>query len=134
MSYNDEWRKEAKCKGMPLEIFFVGSRINQERVLPQAKAACDSCPVKSECLEDAIVTKTTNGVRAGLTGAERRVLIRARESLIPKKARPDHGTRSGYFWELKNGMEPCFECRQADVVYKVRRRGGYVYRTKTQYL
>lgn len=134
MAYNDEWRKEAKCKGMPLEIFFVGSRINQERVLPQAKAACDSCPVKSECLEDALVTKTVNGVRAGLTGAERRVLIRAREALIPKKARPDCGTRSGYAWEKRNLGKACPECLKADSVYKTMLRGGYVLRTRAKYV
>ena len=133
MSYNDEWRKQANCRGMALEIFFVGSRVNQERVIPQAKAACDACPVKSECLEDALVTKNTDGVRAGLTGAERRVLVRAREALIPKKARPDCGTRSGYAWEIRNLGEACYECRKADSTYKTMRRGGYVYPMRSQY-
>lgn len=121
------WRDEANCKGMALEIFYVGSRIDQERMLPEAKKACDECKVRSACLEDAIQARDTNGVRGGLLGRERRVLIKHRQSLIPKKERPDHGTRSGYAWELNHGLPPCRECKDANNRYLVRSRGGYTY-------
>ena len=121
------WRDQAKCRGMALEIFFVGSRVDQERMIPAAKEACDSCPVRSECLDEAILAKDFNGVRGGLLGRERRVLWRHRQKLIPKKERPDHGTRSGYFYELKNFGDACNECRIADNRYKAKLRGGYVY-------
>ena len=121
------WRDEAKCRGMDLSIFYVGGRPDQERVIPQAKAACDSCPVRSECLEDAIKTRDFDGVRAGLIGRERRTLWKARQALIPKKERHDHGTRSGYFWELERGMPICRLCLDANNRYHAKRRGGYLY-------
>lgn len=121
------WHDDANCRGMALEIFYVGSRIDQERMLPEAKAACDGCSVRSQCLEEAIQQGDVDGVRGGLLGRERRVLIKYRKSLIPKKERPDHGTRSGYLWELRNGRVPCRECRTADNRYKAKVRGGYVY-------
>ena len=127
MSYKDEWRQHAACRKMPIEIFFVGTRPDQERVIPEAKAACDSCAVRSECLEDAIQLRDTNGVRAGLTGRERRILIQHRQSMIPKKVRPDHGTRSGYMWEIKRLGQACTECRTAANRYYAKSRGGYVY-------
>ena len=82
------WRDEANCRGMALEIFYVGSRIDQERMLPEAKAACDGCAVRAACLEEAIQQGDVDGVRGGLLGRERRVLIRHRKSLIPKKNGP----------------------------------------------
>ena len=110
---------------MDLSIFFQG--IDRERVSRKAKQACESCPVRSACLEEAIQTKDFKGVRAGLIGAERKLLWQARQRLIPKKERPDHGTRSGYFWELHHFGDACNECRIADNRYKAKLRGGYVY-------
>ena len=127
MGYNDEWRRDAACRGMALEVFSVGSRPDQERVIPLAKETCDACPVSSQCLEDAIQMNDTNGVRAGLTGRERRILIQHRRSMIPKKERPDHGTRSGYVWEIKHLGYACAECRTAANRYSAKSRGGYVY-------
>lgn len=38
----------------------------------QAKGICAGCPVKDECLTDAINTDDWNGIRGGMTGKERR--------------------------------------------------------------
>ncbi|EGX60135.1 hypothetical protein SZN_09441 [Streptomyces zinciresistens K42] len=40
----------------------------------EARAVCQSCPVRAECLHDALVQDTPNGLWGGLTHAERRAL------------------------------------------------------------
>ena len=46
----------------------------------QAKDVCKSCPVTAQCLDNAKRTGDYGGIRAGLTGKERRALDRAPET------------------------------------------------------
>ena len=59
---DDTWRDEAACVGM-------GADWHQlvERSPNQAKAVCAGCPVKTECLGDAIATREVYGIRGGET-------------------------------------------------------------------
>lgn len=57
------WQTEANCGGTDTSKFF-----DEER---EAKKVCINCPVKSECLQDALVYNY-DGVWGGTTTKERR--------------------------------------------------------------
>jgi WhiB family redox-sensing transcriptional regulator len=77
------WRDSAACLGSDTELFYLpdeGGRPPANRVRPPHPAAaayCRTCPVKNECLEDALNTHDNHGVRGGLT-AEQRTGLRKR--------------------------------------------------------
>lgn len=78
------WVVHALCAQTDPEIFFP----DMGGPLTAAKAVCAQCPVRSECLEDAVSTGDVDyGVRGGLSPANRRKLMRQREA------------------------RPCFDCR-----------------------
>ena len=69
-----DWWQDAACRGLGLFLFFgaetdetVAERRRREM---QAKAVCQKCPVKVECLADALKFGD-EGVRGGLTRYER---------------------------------------------------------------
>ncbi|MFE1925835.1 histone-like nucleoid-structuring protein Lsr2 [Streptomyces asoensis] len=61
------WQSHAACDGQDTRIFF---RPNATA----ARAICARCPVRAECLHDALVSDATNGVWGGLTVSERKAL------------------------------------------------------------
>lgn len=65
-----QWRRDAACLGMDTEDFY-DSELERER-----KQVCAGCPVIDVCLEDAVLKGDYDGVRGGLSGDERRALIR----------------------------------------------------------
>lgn len=46
-----DWLGQAACKGMDINLFFPEEG---HSVAPEARAACERCPVTAECLEWAI--------------------------------------------------------------------------------
>jgi len=64
----DTWRYHAACKGASLEVFFPAARV----VLDEARALCASCPVRPDCLAEALDLRDVEGFRGGRTGDERR--------------------------------------------------------------
>jgi len=61
------WRKQAACKGVPLEVFFpeTGNYI-------EAKQICDNCPVSRDCLEMSLsFTEDEYGMFGGKTPRQR---------------------------------------------------------------
>jgi WhiB family redox-sensing transcriptional regulator len=73
-----DWRAEAACsEPATTNLFFpVGVTGQAEIQIRQAKAVCQECPVKAECLEFAITTNQEYGVWGGTSEDERRVLRR----------------------------------------------------------
>jgi len=62
----NDWRDSALClKGTNYIIF------TEEKCAPRQKKVCLNCPVKSECLIDALRVKELMGVFGGLRTAER---------------------------------------------------------------
>ena len=73
MTWNEDWAREAQCKQAGLDELFVrGAAQNQ------AKRICAGCPVKTECLAEALDNQIEWGVWGGMTERERRALLRRR--------------------------------------------------------
>ena len=73
MSVDDDqtWAAYAACaKDEPDALFVRGAAQREVRVM------CFSCPVRMECLIDALESNVTYGVWGGLTERERRALMR----------------------------------------------------------
>lgn len=64
------WAEDALCAQVDSEIFFPEKGGSTR----EAKLVCGRCPVKAECLADALATDERFGVRGGLSERERRQL------------------------------------------------------------
>ena len=79
---NASWRDEAACKGLDTDTFFPSS----DAEAATAKLICAGCPVRSECLEWALLSRQEDGVWGGLTDNERRRLRRRRRDAARRAA------------------------------------------------
>jgi len=67
------WTARSACRvADPDELFVTGAAQNR------AKAVCLGCPVRTECLSDALDNRVEFGVWGGMTERERRALLRRR--------------------------------------------------------
>lgn len=71
----EEWPLLARCRGMNDALFPEGR--DQKR----AKTVCMGCPVRAECLAEALDQKIEWGVWGGMTERERRQLLRQRPNV-----------------------------------------------------
>jgi WhiB family redox-sensing transcriptional regulator len=83
LGLNQQWRDAAACSRFPVELFFP--LVEGEAV--EAKSICNSCEVRSKCLEFAIAAGERFGVWGGLTSQERRSLV-ARRTRAAAARRP----------------------------------------------
>jgi WhiB family redox-sensing transcriptional regulator len=89
------WRVRASCRDVDPDRLFV--RGADQR---QAKIVCLSCPVRTECLAEALDKRIEFGVWGGMTERERRALLRRRPSVsswrsLLDAARRHHETVDG---------------------------------------
>jgi WhiB family transcriptional regulator, redox-sensing transcriptional regulator len=67
-----DWRHRAACRDEDPELFFpMGKSGPAIQQLAEAKAVCERCPVKDECLRWALETGQNDGVWGGLGEDER---------------------------------------------------------------
>jgi WhiB family transcriptional regulator, redox-sensing transcriptional regulator len=71
----DDWTLQAKCRGLQDELFPDGAE--QKR----ARTVCGGCPVRGECLAEALDNRIEWGVWGGMTERERRRLLRQRTDI-----------------------------------------------------
>ncbi|MEU6343583.1 WhiB family transcriptional regulator [Streptomyces sp. NPDC046977] len=72
----ENWGAQAVCRvSDPDELFVQGSAQNR------VKALCAGCPVRTECLADALDNKIEFGIWGGMTERERRALLRRRPAV-----------------------------------------------------
>jgi WhiB family redox-sensing transcriptional regulator len=72
-SWTTDWISRAAChRSAPDELFVQGAAQNK------VKALCLGCPVRTECLADALDNRVEFGVWGGMTERERRALLRRR--------------------------------------------------------
>jgi WhiB family redox-sensing transcriptional regulator len=78
------WQDRAACKGMDPILFFGpehAETVKEKREREDAaKAICNACPVRSECLDYALDAKEAYGIWGGMTELERKALLRRRAS------------------------------------------------------
>ena len=68
-----DWTSRAACSDLdPDELFVTGAEQNK------VKSRCTGCPVRTECLADALDNRVEFGVWGGMTERERRALLRRR--------------------------------------------------------
>jgi WhiB family transcriptional regulator, redox-sensing transcriptional regulator len=88
--WNEDWASVAACKErQPDELFVKGAAQNR------AKQLCMGCPVRTECLAEALDNQIEWGVWGGLTERERRALLRRRPNVtswrqLLETARAEH--------------------------------------------
>ena len=72
------WMQRAACRGQNPDWWFQENGKTHDAL--RAVKICQVCPVKAECLADALVRERTNGDRwgiwGGLTATERAELVR----------------------------------------------------------
>ena len=71
-AYREDWAAAARCRGTGDVLFAEGAAQRRVRVL------CDDCPVRLECLAEALDNNMEWGVWGGMTERERRALLRRR--------------------------------------------------------
>jgi WhiB family transcriptional regulator, redox-sensing transcriptional regulator len=72
-----DWRINASCRDEEPDQLFV--RGAEQR---KAKLVCLGCPVRMECLAEALDNKIEFGVWGGMTERERRALLRRRPDVV----------------------------------------------------
>lgn len=68
---NAEWTARAVCAGQDPDLLFVTGAAQRD-----AAKMCHGCPVKLECLADALDNEVEFGVWGGLTERQRRAILR----------------------------------------------------------
>lgn len=92
MEYRDEtpwaWRYDAKCRGEDTEIFFPPrDKALYKPIADRAKAIClgkdgkPACPVRNQCLKEAIKNDELHGIFGGMSHRERNAMKRKYEKL-----------------------------------------------------
>lgn len=75
-SQDETWAARALCAGQEPDALFV-----QGAAQRQVRTRCFACPVRLECLADALQSEANYGVWGGLTERERRAMLRHYESV-----------------------------------------------------
>ncbi len=68
--FREDWAVAANCRGTGDVLFAEGAAQRRVRIL------CEDCPVRRECLAEALDGRMEWGVWGGLTERERRALLR----------------------------------------------------------
>jgi len=78
-----EWRASAKCAGEDTDMFYPPRDKEKYKVIAtQAKSICNggagtsACPVRKECLWDAVQRDEPHGIWGGMSHRERNALVR----------------------------------------------------------
>jgi WhiB family redox-sensing transcriptional regulator len=70
------WWHQAACHGMDADLFHPVAR--DRRAAEEALKVCARCPVRSQCLDDAVAHGDRYGVRGGLAEEDLDVTVRQR--------------------------------------------------------
>src|SRR5690625_7391294 len=68
----DNWAAYALCATKPVDLFVRGAAQNK------AKSVCTACPVRAQCLAEALDNRIEWGGWGGMTERGRRALLRTR--------------------------------------------------------
>jgi WhiB family transcriptional regulator, redox-sensing transcriptional regulator len=69
------WKEQAACRDADPDLFFpISAGVRAQADASHARKICRPCPVRSACLQYALVTGQAYGIWGGLTADERRLL------------------------------------------------------------
>ena len=71
---DSDWIGRANCRGVSPDIFFP----TRGEPTDEAKAVCQGCAVRDECLESALINHDTHGVWGGTSENQRRKIRASR--------------------------------------------------------
>src|SRR5437899_5298234 len=113
-----DWTARAACRNADPDALFV-----QGAAQNRAKTICMGCPVRTECLADALDNRIEFGVWGGMTERERRALLRRRAQVtswhrLLETARGEYDEMVGF-----TGMGQLAELAQAPAPPHPRHRG-----------
>jgi WhiB family redox-sensing transcriptional regulator len=80
----EPWYEGAACASYPAEVFFPPSDV--PAAANAAKAICEGCPVREECLSFALETAQAEGVWGAMDAGERRRLRRRTRDRARRRA------------------------------------------------
>lgn len=69
-----EWMAKGNCSSVPPSTFFPSDGVGVDA----ARKICEDCPVKTPCLEYALLNRIDHGVWGGTSERERRRILRQR--------------------------------------------------------
>ena len=123
------WRDYAACRDADLEAPFARQACHQQWFI---QAYCDRCPVRAECLDDALTTWTDEGIWGGMIKGDRVRLRRALKIPAPRgrwNSYDDldvrHGTVNAVRWHYRREGKgwTCGPCRAYERDHQHERRG-----------
>src|SRR5277367_7044931 len=85
MPWTQDWTLRAACRGAAPDALFTSGAAQH-----RAKSVCRGCPVRTECLADALDNRVEFGVWGGLTERERRALLRRRPNVMSWRELLEH--------------------------------------------
>ena len=101
----EDWTSAAACRqAQPDQLFVRGAEQNK------AKQLCTGCPVRTECLAEALDNQIEWGVWGGTTEKKRGDLLGNRRGRAPFRG---CGTPYAYRTHRENGEDPCAACLRA---------------------
>jgi WhiB family transcriptional regulator, redox-sensing transcriptional regulator len=87
LALEHDWMLLAACRGHT-DLFFAPdeseTRAERRRREAQAKTVCESCPVRVDCLAEALGADERFGIWGGFTERERRTLRRSHSEVSPQ--------------------------------------------------
>lgn len=92
--WNEQWVRKGQCQRGPLDAMYVRGAAQH-----QAKRLCQGCPVRTECLSEALDHRIEWGVWGGMTERERRAVLLRHPDVTSwraffAEARAQHDTRT----------------------------------------
>lgn len=108
-----DWQEQAACRGADRELFFAsdderGNATKQREA--EAKAVCAGCPVKAQCLQDAL-KGGLEGIWGGTNDAERRS-IKRKGAKAAAEAQPANSSAS---WKIGQDAASAARATQAEL-------------------
>ena len=114
-----DWRDDAGCVGVPTEMFFrEGHHNGKDRQSMTVKAICFACPVREECLADALhhernVHRSERaGIWGGLGPGERYRLWKKIKPLNDGLCKEGHVMNEENIYQSPSGDVYCRQCRR----------------------
>ena len=91
------WWLLAECRDLDSDLFYpIGNTGDAVTQVAFAKAVCESCQVRSQCLTHALTTREQHGIWGGLTEEERRSLARRQRRAL-SRSKPSCASLPGKF-------------------------------------